>query len=248
MTSTSIVLHPPLSLRSPFHYRRHISCHSGKTGTSTPMPVAASWFSKALGQRLNTAGVLWSLKVATKQPQLLIPHVSVADIRSIEWDVLEKAGFRGVVFDKDNTITAPYSLALWPLLESSFKKCCDAFPGKVAVLSNSAGLNEYDPDGSHARTIEESIQGVHVIRHETKKPAGSAEEIEEYFNCPASNIVMVGDRYFTDIVYGNRNGFLTIVTQPLSMIGEPFVVQQVEVTLVCKLSNGYLSNRFLLWI
>lgn len=139
----SIVLHPPLSLRSPFHYRRHISCHSGKTGTSTPMPVAASWFSKALGQRLNTAGVLWSLKVATKQPQLLIPHVSVADIRSIEWDVLEKAGFRGVVFDKDNTITAPYSLALWPLLESSFKKCCDAFPGKVAVLSNSAGMDYY---------------------------------------------------------------------------------------------------------
>lgn len=37
----------------------------------------------------------------------------------------------------------------------------------------------------------------------------------------------VGDRPFTDVVYGNRNGFLTILTEPLSLAGEPFVVRQV---------------------
>lgn len=141
--STTLVLTPPLPLLSPFLHRRRILCHSSNNDTSDPMPAAANWFGKALGQRLNTAGVFWSLKVATRQPELLIPHVSVPDIRSIDWDALEKAGFRGVVFDKDNTITAPYSLALWPLLESSFRKCCDAFPGKVAVLSNSAGMDFY---------------------------------------------------------------------------------------------------------
>ncbi|KAF5777591.1 hypothetical protein HanXRQr2_Chr12g0537481 [Helianthus annuus] len=35
---------------------------------------------------------------------------------------------------------------------------------------------------------------------------------------------MVGDRPFTDIVYGNRNGFLTISTAPLSLAEEPFTV------------------------
>jgi phosphatidylglycerophosphatase GEP4 len=38
----------------------------------------------------------------------------------------------------------------------------------------------------------------------------------------------VGDRYFTDVVYGNNNGFLTIRSAPLTAIGEPFVVQQVR--------------------
>jgi len=37
----------------------------------------------------------------------------------------------------------------------------------------------------------------------------------------------VGDRPFTDIVYGNRNGFLTILTEPLSLAEEPFIVKQV---------------------
>lgn len=40
-------------------------------------------------------------------------------------------------------------------------------------------------------------------------------------------LVQVGDRPFTDIVYGNRNGFLTILTNPLSLAEEPFIVRQV---------------------
>ena len=37
----------------------------------------------------------------------------------------------------------------------------------------------------------------------------------------------VGDRPLTDIVYGNMNGFLTILTEPLSLAEEPFIVRQV---------------------
>ncbi|KAL9993880.1 putative PGP phosphatase, mitochondrial/chloroplastic [Helianthus debilis subsp. tardiflorus] len=39
---------------------------------------------------------------------------------------------------------------------------------------------------------------------------------------------LVGDRPFTDIVYGNRNGFLTILTSPLSLAEETFIVKQVR--------------------
>ncbi|KAL3649534.1 Phosphatidylglycerophosphate phosphatase 1, chloroplastic/mitochondrial [Castilleja foliolosa] len=38
----------------------------------------------------------------------------------------------------------------------------------------------------------------------------------------------VGDRPFTDIVYGNRNGFFTILTEPLSLAEEPLIVRQVR--------------------
>ncbi|PKU79480.1 hypothetical protein MA16_Dca000826 [Dendrobium catenatum] len=169
------------------------------------------WWKKSVGQSLNSAGVASFLSVATKKPHLALPHISVPDVRWIDWSELERLGFRGVVFDKDNTLTAPYSLSLWPALSGSFVQCQAAFPGKVAVFSNSAEL---------------------------KKPDGTAEDIEKFFGCPVSDLIMVGDRYFTDIVYGNRNGFLTILTEPLTLSLEPFIVKQVR-----KL-EGYLVKHW----
>ena len=39
-----------------------------------------------------------------------------------------------------------------------------------------------------------------------QKPAGGAGALERHFGCDASKLVMVGDRYFTDVVFGNRHG------------------------------------------
>ncbi|XP_060189345.1 phosphatidylglycerophosphate phosphatase 1, chloroplastic/mitochondrial [Lycium barbarum] len=182
----------------------------------------------ALGQRINVEGIVSSLGVFSKDKHLAIPHVSVQDIRYIDWVELKKRGFEGVVFDKDNTITVPYSLSLWNPLASSIDHCKSLFGNNIAVYSNSAGLDEYDPDGRKARILERAI-GIKVIKHRTKKPAGTAEEIEKQFGCESSRLIMVGDRPFTDIVYGNRNGFLTILTKPLSCAEEPLIVQQVRV-------------------
>ncbi|KAL8151465.1 hypothetical protein V2J09_021273 [Rumex salicifolius] len=182
----------------------------------------------AFGQRFNPEGIFSSVKVVTKEPQMALPHASVPDIRWIDWSELQKRGFRGVVFDKDNTITVPYVLALWAPLSPSIERCKAVFgEDNVAVFSNSAGLSEFDPDGCKARVLEGQI-GIKVIKHTMKKPGGDAVEIEKHFGCSSSNLVMVGDRHFTDIVYGNRNGFLTILTKPLSVVDEPFIVRQVR--------------------
>uniref|UniRef100_A0A0E0JPS8 Uncharacterized protein n=1 Tax=Oryza punctata TaxID=4537 RepID=A0A0E0JPS8_ORYPU len=197
---------------------------------------AAAWWRRSLGQRFNPAGVAAVAAVAASEPRLALPHVSVQDIRWLDWGELRGAGFRGVVFDKDNTLTAPYAPGLWPPLAAAFDQCRAAFPpGSLAVYSNSAGLKQYDPDGLDATAIEAAIQGVH-------KPGGEAKEIESYFGCSASNLVLVGmaiitcddftcnvgDRYFTDVVYGNRNGFLTVLTEPLNFANESYIVRQVR--------------------
>lgn len=182
----------------------------------------------AVGQRINVEGIVSSLGVFSKDKHLAIPHISVPDIRYIDWSELKKRGFEGVVFDKDNTITVPYSLSLWSALASSIDQCKSLFGNNIAVYSNSAGLDEYDLDGRKARILERAI-GIKVIKHGVKKPAGTAEEIEKQFGCESSRLIMVGDRPFTDIVYGNRNGFLTILTEPLSCAEEPLIVQQVRV-------------------
>lgn len=193
----------------------------------------------ALGQRINVEGLLGSVAVIYRDKHLALPHVEVPDIRYIDWSELKRRGFEGVVFDKDNTITAPYSLALWGPLGSSMEKCKSVFGDNIAVFSNSAGLLEYDIDGRKAKSLEGAI-GIKVIRHRLKKPAGTSEEIEGLFGCDSSRLIMVGDRPFTDIVYGNRNDFLTILTEPLSLAEEPFIVKQVrklEVALVNRWSN-----------
>ena len=59
--------------------------------------------------------------------------------RWIDWKVLRDRGFEGVVFDKDNTLTAPYALAVWPALTASLQECQSVFEGRIALLSNSAG-------------------------------------------------------------------------------------------------------------
>ncbi|OIW05501.1 hypothetical protein TanjilG_27631 [Lupinus angustifolius] len=181
----------------------------------------------AFGQRINLEGILFSTLEIFSDPKLALPHISVPDIRYIDWAELHRRGFKGVVFDKDNTITVPYSLTPWPPLESSLDRCKLEFGPRVAVFSNSAGLREYDHDDSKARMLENAI-GIKVIRHRVKKPAGTAEEIEKHFGCKSSQLIMVGDRPFTDIVYGNRNGFLTILTEPFSPAEEPFIVKQVR--------------------
>ncbi|KAK1282228.1 hypothetical protein QJS10_CPB22g01177 [Acorus calamus] len=202
--------------------------NSGKVSPTT-VDIDMNW-RQSLGQRFNWGGIVEVLGGGggAERGSLAIPHLSVPDIRWIDWKELERLGFRGVVFDKDNTLTAPYSLSLWPSLSHSLRQCLLVFPGRVAIFSNSAGLYEYDPDGSHAKALEESIGGVHVIRHGIKKPAGSAEDIEKYFGYAASHVIMVGDRHFTDIIYGNRNGLLTILTEPLSLSEDPFIIQQVR--------------------
>ncbi|XP_077243692.1 haloacid dehalogenase (HAD) superfamily protein isoform X2 [Tasmannia lanceolata] len=171
------------------------------------------WWNGALSQRFNLAGILSSVTVVSRDSHLALPHLSVPDLRWIDWSHLYNRGFRGVVFDKDNTLTTPFSLTLSPTLATSLDRCKSTFGHtKLAVFSNSAG---------------------------EKKPAGTTEDIEKYFGCETSLLVMVGDRHFTDIVYGNRNGFLTILTEPLNPAEEPFIVKQVRKLEACLVNYWY---------
>lgn len=93
----------------------------------------------ALGQRINLEGIASAFGIISKDKHMLIPHISVPDVRYIDWAELKKRGFKGVVFDKDNTITVPYCLNLWAPLQSSMEQCISKFGNNVAVFSNSAG-------------------------------------------------------------------------------------------------------------
>lgn len=102
------------------------------------------------------------------------------DISWIDWAALKAAGFKACVFDKDNTLSEPFALVVPPQLLPSFQQCQAAFGAQSLVLySNSAGLQQYDPLGEEAESLEKAF-GVHVLRHTDKKPAGGCQELQAY--------------------------------------------------------------------
>ena len=101
--------------------------------------------------RRRCRSLLTALSRGRPAPQgdrpLALPHLAVADIRWVDWAALRAAGFEGCVFDKDNTLTEPYSLVLHPAAADGLARCREAFAGRLVLYSNSAGLAQYDPEG-----------------------------------------------------------------------------------------------------
>ncbi len=49
---------------------------------------------------------------------------------------------------QDNTLTEPYAELVAPQLASALEVCKRTWPDRVVLFSNSAGLQEFDPEGA----------------------------------------------------------------------------------------------------
>ncbi len=61
-----------------------------------------------MSQSFNLDAVMYFPWARFVRKSLAIPHFSVKDISKIDSEKLKSYGFKGLVFDKDNTLTAPY--------------------------------------------------------------------------------------------------------------------------------------------
>ncbi|KAG1737911.1 HAD phosphatase [Suillus paluster] len=172
---------------------------------------------------LNIPGILAPFQLL-RNPRLVIPHLTT-DIRQIDFLALRNAGYRGAVFDKDNCLvghkifavsnclntqqTIPYKDSLVPELENAWRECRETFgEGNVLIVSNSAGT-KFDAGGIQAESVSYCLS-VPVLRHNTLKPGYSCiASIRAYFlSLPVpvrdDELVVVGDRIFTDVIMANR--------------------------------------------
>ncbi|KAI6119038.1 HAD phosphatase [Pisolithus croceorrhizus] len=157
---------------------------------------------------LNIPGILAPFQLLWN-PRIILPHVIVTDIRQLDFPALLKAGYRGAVFDKDNCLTIPYKDTLVPELQDSWRECREAFGEcNVLIVSNSAGTRD-DPGGIQAESVSHHLS-VPVLYHGSPKPAYRCiSAIRAYFSSLPNPIqdhelVVVGDRVFTDVVMANR--------------------------------------------
>jgi len=188
-------------------------------------------FKKGLvfGQYFNYQGIkmFWSSLIFKRQA--FVPHVRAHSVAHINYAKLHGLGVRYIVFDKDNTLTAPYSRTYFNKeIENAMLNNCKAAFGikNMAVLSNSVGSKD-DPDYAEAKIVEESL-GISVIRHEKKKPAVH-EDIMHHFGAIEEHLIaIVGDRILSDVVLGNHLGMFTVYVDPLHIDKENFVVKGVR--------------------
>jgi len=165
-------------------------------------------------QSLNTKALL-ALASVVRRPALMVPHVSLDNVSQLHYQALkDRCGIRAVIFDKDNTLTAPYGMDIHPDASAGLQAAKDVFGSdNVAIMSNSAGTLD-DPEYEDARKIEDAL-GIAVIRHDEKKPGGLQEVLDHFHVEDPATLCMVGDRLLTDVVFGNLYGMLTVHTLPL---------------------------------
>ncbi|KIY65307.1 HAD-superfamily phosphatase [Cylindrobasidium torrendii FP15055 ss-10] len=157
---------------------------------------------------LNVPGLLVPIQLLWF-PRVILPSLSVKDIRQLDFVALKNAGFRGAVFDKDNCLTIPHEDKLIPELQEAWTECRKVFgKGNVIVVSNSAGT-QLDGGGIQAESVSYHLK-VPVLNHNSFKPSYSCiQTIRHYFASlpnpiPDEQLVIVGDRLFTDMVVANR--------------------------------------------
>lgn len=164
-------------------------------------------------QSLNTSAlsILFRILFFSKHRKRLVqPSITIPDLTHLDFKRLKKDGFKAIVFDKDNTLTAPYSSQIHPPFAEKWNECKSEFgPHRMLIVSNSAGGPDDHPLYSQAKEIED-VMGVAVLRHpDDKKPAGG-DTLVTHFNLPAQEIVVVGDRVLTDVVYANLIGACSV--------------------------------------
>lgn len=167
-----------------------------------------------MAQSLNLDATFYFFYARFWNKSLAMPHFSVKDINYINPFVLKELGFKGLVFDKDNTLTAPYVNEIFHSIQDSFENFKHCFGDDLVIMSNSAGTRD-DKNSEDAIQIEKDL-GIKVLRHDRKKPAGIEAVLDHFKGVDPKDLVMFGDRVFTDIVFGNRYGMLTVHTALLS--------------------------------
>lgn len=219
--------HPP-NLRitrraSLFFFSSAHTHHSSTQSLQSQSLPQTTLHNNNMVQSLNPSAI-WTLSTAVlRRPSLMIPDFQVATIAEVDWPALRDHHpvHQALVFDKDNTLTVPYANEIHGPLQASVQQAMEAFPGRVAVLSNSAGTASDDPGDVAAVAFEQANRAalgdtvLPVIRHTAKKPSRKClQQVLAHFETDtplkAENLVIIGDRLWTDIVFGNLYGCTTI--------------------------------------
>jgi len=135
---------------------------------------------------------------------IFYPDLHLDSAYSVDYEGLFEKGYRGLIFDIDNTLVehgAPANekaMALFERLKAIGYKC--------VLLSNNK-----EP---RVKSFNDQVQVQYIFKAGKPKPAGYRKAME-MIGCDESNTVFIGDQIFTDVMGANLAGIYTILTMPI---------------------------------
>lgn len=132
------------------------------------------------------------------------PGSLAASTYQIDFEALYRKGYRGIIFDIDNTLVphgAPAderAIALFARLKAIGFSCC--------LLSN----NQLP----RVKSFNDRVH-VHFIENAHKPSVKNYRKAMELMNTDENTTIFVGDQLFTDIYGANRAGIRTILVSPI---------------------------------
>ncbi|ODV61962.1 phosphatidylglycerophosphatase [Ascoidea rubescens DSM 1968] len=166
---------------------------------------------------MNISATLNSIRLLFN-PNLALPHQVCNDFNSIkvpigQFIIQNQPKIKAIVLDKDNCFAEKGDDKVYAGYTEKWKELINYYSkNNILIVSNSAGTND-DINHSQAKILEKET-GIAVLRHSTKKP-GCYNEIIDHFkkrgivNGP-EEILIVGDRLFTDVLMANLMGSWSI--------------------------------------
>lgn len=158
------------------------------------------------------------------------PSEYADSIRQIDYKKLYHEGYRGILFDIDNTLV-PYDM------EHPNKEIIDLFEDikkmgfKVALVSNNNKIR--------VTTFNEKLK-VFAIHKALKPMTRNLKRAMQAIKTNKKNTVLVGDQIFTDIYGGNRIKIKTILVVPIAEKEEWFT--KIKRNTEKKIIKAYLKR------
>lgn len=145
---------------------------------------------------------------AIGNPSLCVPLMEVALFNELSFP-LKNPEIKALVLDKDNCFAEDQSDKVFPEYKAKWEEMQKAYSKEaLLIVSNSAGTND-DKGHLGAESVEKNT-GIEVLRHSTKKPGCYNEILAHFYQKKViqrpSEVAIIGDRLFTDIIMANTMG------------------------------------------
>lgn len=164
----------------------------------------------------------------------LCPKQYVEDICQIDLMELKKKGIKGVIMDLDNTLVPWNDCAVFPEVKEWIRKLNESGFKSCIVSNNNSRRGEELPELIDVPAFWKAVK---PRRRAFRKALG-------LMMLKPSQVAVIGDQVFTDILGGNRLGLYTILVRPLNrqeFLGTMFVRKLERVVLFGLRRMGYLK-------
>jgi hypothetical protein len=134
----------------------------------------------------------------------LYPGEYVESTYRIDFEKLYQEGYRGIIFDIDNTLV-PHGLPADERAISLFKRL-KALGYSCLLLSNNK-----EP---RVKMFNDSVHVQYIYKAGKPKPSGYRRAMEK-MGTDKTNTLFIGDQIFTDVCGANLAGIRTILVKPI---------------------------------